>query len=239
MRSFYSPRAQGCTCLASACSGRSGAGRPWWRATADMYAAYAAHQPVSPAGAMPAELGAQAWLPWVFRSTRRLLTSERPSRYVVAVALFVGGLAVTHNITLLFAPVVLGCYILLLWWRGRTRRRALSPGWPSPSPRRCRHQRLLLVAADRRATIPGGNRLSGYDCRTLDAELDRVYFREPIDSEPSHRAGPSPARSDAACSGPGRDLGVAGRRDAEWLFFIFLTAITGIGISVWSCSCLA
>ena len=84
-------------------------------ATAYMYAPYLLTN-LYIRGAI-AELGAQAWLPWVFWSTRRLLTAERPSQYVVLVALTMGGLAVTHNITLLFAPVVLGCYILLLWWR--------------------------------------------------------------------------------------------------------------------------
>ena len=94
-------------------------------ATAYMYAPYLLTN-LYVRGAI-AELGAQAWLPWVFWGTRRLLTAERPSQYVVVVALSIGGLAVTHNITLLFAPVVLGCYVLLLWWR--TGRSAARLGW--------------------------------------------------------------------------------------------------------------
>lgn len=69
-----------------------------------------------------AEAGAQALLPWIFWSVRRLLTNERPARYLLPVVFSLGGLALMHNITLLFAPPVLLVYIALHWWLGGRRR---------------------------------------------------------------------------------------------------------------------
>ena len=67
-----------------------------------------------------AEVGAQALLPWIFWSFRRLLRAERPGPYVIPAALSLGGLAATHNITLLWIPVTLLAYIGVLWWDRRT-----------------------------------------------------------------------------------------------------------------------
>lgn len=68
-----------------------------------------------------AEVGAQALLPWIFWSIRRLILGEKPWQYLLAVGLSLGGLALTHNITLLFATPVLLLYALVIWWQsGRT-----------------------------------------------------------------------------------------------------------------------
>jgi hypothetical protein len=62
------------------------------------------------------EVGAQALLPWIFWSFRRLVCDPRPARFVLPAALSLGGLAATHNITLLFAPPVLLVYLAVLAW---------------------------------------------------------------------------------------------------------------------------
>ncbi len=54
-----------------------------------------------------AEAGAQALLPWILWSFGRLLAAPQPGRYILPAALSLGGLAVMHNITLLFLPAVL------------------------------------------------------------------------------------------------------------------------------------
>jgi hypothetical protein len=72
-----------------------------------------------------AEVGAQALLPWVFWAMRRLLYAQRPVRYLLPVAFCLGGLALTHNITLLFVPPVLVGFIGLHWWRSGRQRNSL------------------------------------------------------------------------------------------------------------------
>ncbi len=63
---------------------------------------------------------AQALLPWIFWSARRLMLSAQPTRYVAPLAASLGLLAFTHNITLLFVPPVLSAYLVLHWpHRGR------------------------------------------------------------------------------------------------------------------------
>jgi len=62
------------------------------------------------------EVGAQALLPWIFWSFRRLTRDPRPARFVLPAALSLGGLAATHNITLLFLPPVLLVYLAVLTW---------------------------------------------------------------------------------------------------------------------------
>jgi hypothetical protein len=68
-----------------------------------------------------AEAAAQTLLPWIFWSARRLLYAERPARYLLPVVLSLGGLALTHNITLLFVPPVLLGYIVVIWWQSGRR----------------------------------------------------------------------------------------------------------------------
>lgn len=95
-----------------------GAERKWSAlvaATAYLYAPYL-FMNVFISGALAAT-GAQALLPWIFWSVRRLLYAKRPAFYVLPVAFTLGGLAVTHNLTLLFLPPILLVYIPLIWWR--------------------------------------------------------------------------------------------------------------------------
>lgn len=62
-----------------------------------------------------AETGAQALLPWIWWSFRRLSTHPQPSHYLLPATLSLGGLAVMHNITLLFTPILLLGYMGALW----------------------------------------------------------------------------------------------------------------------------
>jgi hypothetical protein len=69
-----------------------------------------------------AEAAAQTLLPWIFWSTRRLLYAERPARYLLPVVFSLAGLALTHNITLLFVPPVLLGYSAVIWWQSSRRK---------------------------------------------------------------------------------------------------------------------
>ena len=73
-----------------------------------------------------AEVGGQALLPWVFWSIRRLLRADHPVPYVLAVALSLGGLALSHNITLLFVAPTALVYVIFLGIRERSPRKI---GW--------------------------------------------------------------------------------------------------------------
>lgn len=64
-----------------------------------------------------AEAGAQALLPWIFWSMRRLVHAEQPARYLFPVVFTLGALALTHNITLLFLPLILLLFTLLQWFQ--------------------------------------------------------------------------------------------------------------------------
>lgn len=86
-------------------------------ATAYLYTPYL-YMNIYSSGALPAA-SAQALLPWVFWSTRRLVRDPAPQRYLVPVALGVGSLILTHNITTLFLAPVLGGYLLLAWITNR------------------------------------------------------------------------------------------------------------------------
>ncbi len=61
-----------------------------------------------------AEVCALALLPWLFWSARRLMTAERPALAAFILALLTAGLAVTHTISLLFAPLLLVAWLLVL-----------------------------------------------------------------------------------------------------------------------------
>lgn len=66
-------------------------------------------------GSLP-EAMAQALLPWVLWSGRRLLVTPRPTGYLLFFVTFLGGLALTHSLTLLLAIPYLSAYALFLWW---------------------------------------------------------------------------------------------------------------------------
>ena len=74
-----------------------------------------------------AEVGALALLPWIFWSARGVLTAREPARFLLPLAFSLGGLALTHNITLLFVPPVLLGYIVVLLLRTDDRWR--RGGW--------------------------------------------------------------------------------------------------------------
>ncbi len=61
-----------------------------------------------------AEVGAQAWLPWVLLSFRRVMRFDRPLRAVPLAAVTLAGLAVTHSISLLLVPPFLLAYLAAL-----------------------------------------------------------------------------------------------------------------------------
>lgn len=71
-----------------------------------------------------AEAGAQALLPWVFWGFRRLLTAREPVHYLLPATLALGGLAITHTITLIFAPPILLLYLLIVWLTNPETKRA-------------------------------------------------------------------------------------------------------------------
>ncbi len=179
-----------------------------------------------------AEVGAQAWLPWVFWSTRRLLTTRRPSQYVLPVALSVGGLAVTHNITLLFMPFVLAGYVAAVWWQtGRSRARL---GWMAFAI-------TAAVGVDAFFWLPliAERRLlaeTAYKAAATYLPLNVWTWRNFLDK--------TLALGDTLSPLPQLGLvqvllALAGlisirRRDAEWLYFIVLAVLMGLGISAWS-----
>lgn len=72
-------------------------------------------------GSLP-EVLAQALLPWILWSARRVLTRPRPLGYLLLVVTSLGGLALTHSLTLmLFVPYLVG-YTAVLWWGSGHRR---------------------------------------------------------------------------------------------------------------------
>lgn len=70
-----------------------------------------------------AELGAQALLPWVLWSFRRLWAHRRPGGSM-APAMLLATLACTHTVSLLLQPILLLTYVGLLWRTAPGRRRA-------------------------------------------------------------------------------------------------------------------
>lgn len=77
-------------------------------------------------GSLP-EAVAQALLPWVLWSGRRLLITPRPNGYLLFFVTFLGGLALTHSLTLLLSMPYLSAYLLFLW--GSRGRSWLRLGW--------------------------------------------------------------------------------------------------------------
>ena len=199
-------------------------------ATAYMYAPYLLTN-VYIRGAV-AEVGAQAWLPWVFWSTRRLLTARRPSQYVLPVALSLGGLAVTHNITLLFTPLVLAGYIAAIWWRtGHPRARL---GWIAFAitaalgvsaffwlPLIAEKRWLAETAYKMAATYLPENVWTWRNFLDTTFAFDHTFA-------PPYQLGLVQVL--LALTG----LIAIRRRDTEWLYFIALAVLTGLGISAWS-----
>ena len=199
-------------------------------ATAYMYAPYLLTN-VYIRGAI-AEVGAQAWLPWVFWSARRLLTVRRPAQYVLPVALSLGGLAVTHNITLLFTPFVLAGYIAVVWWRtGHARVRLGGSHLPSLRLRESALFFWLPLIAERRWLAETAYKTAAIylpeNVWTWRNFLDTTFAFDHTIAVPFQLGLVQVV------------LALAGlisirRRDMEWLYFIALAVLTGLGISAWS-----
>ena len=199
-------------------------------ATAYMYAPYLLTN-VYIRGAI-AEVGAQAWLPWVFWSARRMLTAARPSQYVVALALTLAGLALTHNITLLFTPLILAAYIMVVWVQ--TDRSPVRLGWIAVglvaamgvsaffwAPLIGERGNLAETAYEAAKTYLPENvwRLHNFLDTSFAFEYTKdVPFRLGLVQVILAAAGLLSIR----------------RRDAEWLYFIAMALLAGLAISVWA-----
>ena len=199
-------------------------------ATAYMYAPYLLTS-VYIRGAV-AEVGAQAWLPWVFWSTRRLLSARRPSQYVLPVALTLGGLAVTHNITLLFMPFALAGYVAVIWWRtGHSRARL---GWMALAIAAAMGVSAffwLPLIVERRWLAETAYKLAAIylpkNVWTWRNFLDTTLVFDHTFDTPFQLG---LVQVLLALTG----LIAVRRRDAEWVYFIALAVLTGLGISAWS-----
>lgn len=178
------------------------------------------------------EATAQALLPWIFWATRSLLTAERPSRYYLPSALALGALAITHNITLLFVPPLLVIYILVLWLPHRAKARAL---WMALSlatamgisaffwlPLLFERRYLADTAYEiaRSVWLPGS-------MWTWENFLDWGFTYEHTFARPI-RIGL--VQLGLAAGG----FALAGRRNAEWLFWLLVAVATGLFMGQWA-----
>jgi hypothetical protein len=178
------------------------------------------------------ETGAMALLPWILWSLRRSLLAERPAPYVLATALSLGGLAITHNTSLLLAPPLLLGYIGVLWWQRRL---------PLARLRWALFGLLAAMGISAFLWLPGLG--------------DRVYlttrsYGEARQSLPEHawqwtnwlQTAFRFAYTDAVPFQIGLvqlALALAGlilsrRRDAEWLFLIVATLVGCLAIGAWT-----
>jgi uncharacterized membrane protein len=179
-----------------------------------------------------AEVGAQARLPWVFWSTRRLLTAHRPSQHVLPVALSLGGLAVTHNITLLFTPFVLTGYVAVVWWQtGRSRARLGWIAFAITAAVGVSAFFWLPLIAERRLLAETAYKIVAIylpeNVWTWRNFLDTTFAYDHTFDAP-YQLGL--VQVCLALIG----LIAIRRRETEWLYFIALAVLTGLGISAWS-----
>lgn len=192
-----------------------------------------------------AEAGAQALLPWVLWSARRLLYSEQPARYIVPMALILGGLAITHNITLLFAAPFVLAYVIMLWWQGSYHR-----------PRKLFWSAVGLLAAMCVSAFfwlplvieQGYLDQSAYRVSTevsllgnswtwdnfLDASLVFSYSNETPFRLGLIQIALSVAGFVLRLAVLAQEGAATGRRSAEWWFFLIVTLLAGLAASIWA-----
>ena len=60
---------------------------------------------------------AQALMPWILWSFRRVLMASRPGDYLLPAAASLASLALAHNISLLIFPPLLVLYVMVVWWQ--------------------------------------------------------------------------------------------------------------------------
>ncbi|MGE5603548.1 MAG: 6-pyruvoyl-tetrahydropterin synthase-related protein, partial [Nitrososphaerales archaeon] len=199
-------------------------------ATAYMYAPYLLANTFV-RGAV-AEAAAEALLPWVFWTTHRLLTRGQPKRDIVPAALALAGLAVTHNITLLFLPAVWLAYVLVLWWRAGRRRDALLWAAAAGALGMGLSTFFWLPMAVERAYLSGA--AYAISARVLPENV--WTWRNFLDPNFFYRYGYEvPYRLGLVQLG----LAIAGfflarRRDAVWLFYAALALVVALAIGQWT-----
>jgi hypothetical protein len=210
-----------------------GPGKEWAALLAAVAYAYAPYllTNVYIRGAL-SEATAQALLPWIFWTTRCLLTAERPSRYYLPSALTLGALAITHNITLLFVPPLLVVYILVLWLPHRRIERALwialslatamgiSAFFWLPLLIERRYLADTAYEISRSVWLPGS-------MWTWTNFLDGGFTYEHTFARPI-RVGL--VQIGLAVGG----FVLAGRRNAEWLLWLLVAVATGLFMGKWA-----
>lgn len=180
-----------------------------------------------------AEAGAQALLPWILWSARRLLRGEHPARYVLPLTLTLGGLALTHNITLLFTPPLLLSYGVLHWFQARRPVRRLvwfgtallgamgiSAFFWLPLLVERTYLADTAYAIAKQVWLPGS-------VWRWDNFLDRSFFYQHTFDRPI-RLGL--VQLLLAVAG----FALARRHTAEWLFFAAVALISGALMGAWS-----
>jgi hypothetical protein len=164
-----------------------------------------------------------------FHSARRLLTARRPSQYVLPVVLSLGGLAVTHNITLLFTPFALTGYIAAIWWQtGRFRARLGWIAFAITAAAGISAFFWLPLIAERRWLAETAYKIAASylpeNVWTWRNSLDTTFAFDHTFAVP-YQLGL--VQFCLALAG----LIAVRRRDTEWLYFIVLAVLTGLGIS--------
>lgn len=176
------------------------------------------------------EVGAQALLPWIYWSFRRVLRHPQPARWVLPAALSLGGLAVTHNITLLFLPPALVVYLGALWWQaGRDRLRLIWTVAAGAAAMGLSAFFWLPLIGERQFLSDTAYRLSAQlfipeNIWTWRNFLD-TGFTYTYDTAIPFQLGLVQAAAGLA------GFALAGRRDGEWLYWSGLAVLAGLGMS--------
>ncbi|HLE73137.1 MAG TPA: hypothetical protein VI688_02720, partial [Anaerolineales bacterium] len=176
------------------------------------------------------EVGAQALLPWIFWSFRRLLRAPQPARWLLPAVLSLGGLASTHTITLIFLPPVLLAYLALLWWTGERT-------WPRLAWTAAGGLMAMGVSAFFWLPLVGERQYLAARAYELSAQLfipENVWTWSNFlnTALPFHYSVAIPFKlglGQLALASLG--FGLARRRDPEWLFLLLIVAATAAGIS--------